>query len=122
MSAWRLPSSFTPQLLQNAASGGVRERAERDMVVGLSILHHTVQYNSRGDGMQWEASARCGSDPLNPDHPFDPFCLFLHQSRASSNPNGWKRIKRMPRIQRIAPSFAGVVSLTIGYWCWCFGN
>src|SRR5260221_11335221 len=45
----------TPELLQNAASGGVRERAERGIEVGLAILSHTVQYNSMGDGMQCEA-------------------------------------------------------------------
>jgi hypothetical protein len=42
-------------LLQNAASGGVRERAERGIEVGLAILNHTVQYSSMGDGMQREA-------------------------------------------------------------------
>jgi hypothetical protein len=42
-------------LLQNAASGGVRERAERGIEVGLAILNHTVQYNNMGDGMQREA-------------------------------------------------------------------
>ena len=36
----------TPQLLQNAASGGVRERAERGIEVGLVILSHTVQYTT----------------------------------------------------------------------------
>ena len=45
----------TPELLQNAASGGVRERAERGIEVGLARLNHTVQYNNMGDGMQWEA-------------------------------------------------------------------
>ena len=44
-----------PELLQNAASGGVRERAERGIEVGVEILNHTVQYNSMGDGTQWEA-------------------------------------------------------------------
>src|SRR5258708_4034550 len=34
----------TPELLQNAASGGVRERAERGIEVGVAILSHTVQY------------------------------------------------------------------------------
>src|SRR5262245_51434525 len=45
----------TPELLQNAASGGVRERAERGIEVGLAILNHTVQCTTWGDGMQWEA-------------------------------------------------------------------
>src|SRR5258707_11534767 len=34
----------TPEMLQNAASGGVRERAERGIEVGLAILYHMVQY------------------------------------------------------------------------------
>src|SRR6202795_3473965 len=32
-------SACTPELLQNAASGGVRDRAERDIEAGLAILH-----------------------------------------------------------------------------------
>jgi len=47
----------TPELLQNAASGGVRERAERGIEVGAAILNHTVQYNNIGDGMQWDAGS-----------------------------------------------------------------
>jgi hypothetical protein len=45
----------TPELLQNAASGGVRKRAERGVEVGLAILNHTVHYTTWIDGMQWEA-------------------------------------------------------------------
>src|SRR5262245_60334916 len=37
-------SVCTPELLQNAASGGVRERGERAIEAGLRILNHTVQY------------------------------------------------------------------------------
>ena len=44
-----------PELLQHAASGGVRERAERGIEVGLAILSHMVQYNNMRDDMQWEA-------------------------------------------------------------------
>src|SRR5580692_3536840 len=36
----------TPKLLQNAAAGGVRERAERGIEVGLAILSHMVQYTT----------------------------------------------------------------------------
>src|SRR5687768_17461309 len=36
----------TPELLQNAASGGVRQRAERGIEVGVAILSHTVQYTT----------------------------------------------------------------------------
>src|SRR5450432_3251152 len=45
----------TPELLQNAASGGVRERAERGIEVGLAILYHMVQYTTRVTALQWEA-------------------------------------------------------------------
>src|SRR5580693_4205880 len=38
----------TPELLQNAASGGVRERGERDIEAGLAILNHMVQYIPHG--------------------------------------------------------------------------
>ena len=50
----------TPELLQNAASGGVRERAEQGIEVGLAILNHSVQYTTWIDGMQWEAERALG--------------------------------------------------------------
>src|SRR5512141_1331546 len=34
----------TPELLQNAASGGIRERGERGVEAGPCILNHVVQY------------------------------------------------------------------------------
>src|SRR5215472_16498786 len=45
----------TRELLQNAASGGVRERAERGIEVGLAILYHMVQYSTWVTALQWEA-------------------------------------------------------------------
>ena len=39
-------SVCTPELLQNAAPGGVRERAERGIEAGLAILNHSVQYTT----------------------------------------------------------------------------
>src|SRR5215813_13680629 len=50
------------ELLQNAASGGVRERGERVIEAGLRILNHTVQYTQHGGGMQGEARAGCICD------------------------------------------------------------
>src|SRR3954454_11760808 len=50
-------SVCTPELLQNAASGGVRERGERGIEVGLGILNHVVQYMTRIGGMQGEAES-----------------------------------------------------------------
>src|SRR5579863_241053 len=38
----------TPELLQNAAPGGGRERGERGIEVGRHILNHVVQYIARG--------------------------------------------------------------------------
>src|SRR5579863_7902144 len=41
-------SVCTPELLQNAASGGVRERGERGIEAGSVILNHVVQYITHG--------------------------------------------------------------------------
>jgi len=44
------------ELLQNSASGGVRERGERGVETGPRILNHVVQYNNAPiGGMQGEA-------------------------------------------------------------------
>src|SRR5689334_13369356 len=48
-------SVCTPEVLQNAASGGVRERGERGIEAGPDILNHMVQYHTRMSGMQGEA-------------------------------------------------------------------
>src|SRR5262245_50330455 len=45
----------TPELLQNAAAGGVRERGERGIEVDPRILNHSVQYSARIGGVQGEA-------------------------------------------------------------------
>src|SRR5512132_3874751 len=44
----------TSQLLQNATSGGIRERGERGIEAGSQILNHLVQYSTLGGGMQGE--------------------------------------------------------------------
>jgi len=44
-----------PELLENAASGGICERGERGIEAGSSILNHTVQYMQKFRGMQVEA-------------------------------------------------------------------
>ena len=49
----------TPELLQNAASGGVRKRAKRGIEVGLAILNHTVQYTIWVTACNGRLSARC---------------------------------------------------------------
>src|SRR5262245_15347537 len=48
----------TSELLQNTASGGIRERGERVIEAGLRILNHTVQYIQTRGGMQGEAPRR----------------------------------------------------------------
>src|SRR5262249_42892991 len=45
----------TPELLENAASRGVRERGERGIETTFLILNHSVQYNARIGVMQGEA-------------------------------------------------------------------
>src|SRR6185503_1530809 len=51
-------SICTSELLQNAASGGVRERGERGIEAGCYILNHMVQYIARIDGCKGRLSAR----------------------------------------------------------------
>src|SRR6476659_4453912 len=46
----------TSQLLQDAASGGIRERGERGIEAGSRILNHQVQYRMHGDRLQGEAN------------------------------------------------------------------
>src|SRR5262245_39607532 len=54
----------TPELLQHAASGGVRERGEGGIEVGSRILNHTVQYirtdrwHARGAGDLIDSAVR----------------------------------------------------------------
>src|ERR1700730_7857994 len=53
-------SVCTPELLQNAASGGVRERGERGIEAGPGILNHMVQYVTHGlAACKARPSARC---------------------------------------------------------------
>src|SRR6202163_3376279 len=53
-------SVCTPELLQNAASGGVRERGERSIEAGSGILNHVVQYVTHGlAACKARPSARC---------------------------------------------------------------
>src|SRR5580698_1182936 len=60
----------TAELLQNAASGGVRERGERGIEAGPGILTHKVQYLTRGwaagKGSPW-MSAPKWSAPFGED-------------------------------------------------------
>src|SRR4029077_18296446 len=52
----------TSELLQNAASRGIRERGERVIEAGLRILNHTVQYTPQGAAIQGGPSPGCAFD------------------------------------------------------------
>src|ERR1700681_1878544 len=53
-------SVCTPELLQYAASGGVRERGERGIEAGPGILNHVVHYVTHGlAACKAGPSARC---------------------------------------------------------------
>ena len=55
-----------PELFQNAASGGIRERGERVIEAGLFILNHAVQYTAHGAALQGGPSAGCAFDRGRP--------------------------------------------------------
>jgi hypothetical protein len=50
------------ELLQNAASGGIRERGERVIKAGLPILNHMVQYTRYGAAVKGRPSPGCVFD------------------------------------------------------------
>src|SRR5215218_8524624 len=59
-------SVCTPELLQNAASGGVRERGERGVEACPKILNHMVQYLTHGlAACKGRPSARCVAGRLH---------------------------------------------------------
>src|SRR6476469_6732421 len=53
-------SVSTPELLQNATSGGVREGGEGGIELGTHILNHVVHYSASTGRFQWES---CGVSP-----------------------------------------------------------
>src|SRR5215468_2588023 len=51
----------TSELLQNAASGGIRERAERGIEAGPGILNHMVQYITHERRVQVDRAPQNGA-------------------------------------------------------------
>jgi hypothetical protein len=59
-------SVCTPELLQNAASGGIRQRGERGIEAGPGILNHVVQYITHAlAACKGRLSARCVAGPCD---------------------------------------------------------
>ena len=75
----------TPELLQNTASGGVRERGKRGIEAGSRILNHVVQYSIRIGGTQGEASTRLGfTDYFRVELAWAKFLNFRHTAHPTS--------------------------------------
>src|SRR6202790_2061394 len=78
-------SVCTPELLQNAASGGVRERGERGIEAGPGILNHLVQYITHGlAACKGRLSARCAAGRLH--YPIDLNSTQIRSTRRSPGP------------------------------------
>src|SRR5262249_36900710 len=80
-------SVCTSELLQNAAPGGVRERAERGIEAGTRILNHVVQYVTHG-------AAACKGRPS---------ARFVRCTRRSPNSPPFSRETAAEKAARSAP-------------------
>src|SRR5262249_8370877 len=95
----------TPELLQNAASGGVRERSERGIEAGLLILNHSVQYSAWIGGRQGQAE-RALPARLSPNRPVSRCRLdrlgdsrLLVRSRRRATSFCWGHEIRRPAVR-----------------------
>src|SRR5579864_7512235 len=103
-------SVCTPELLQNAASGGVRECRERGIEAGLEILNHVVRYLPHGlaacKGRPIAAALPAAVTPQNRPH-FDadsidwaiPGLEQLHENTALEVEGGNRRRSTRPRSE-----------------------
>src|SRR6185295_1090216 len=73
-------SVCSPELLQNAASGGIRERGERGIEADSGILNHVVQYITHGlAACKERLSARCVAGRLH--SPIELTSIQIRSSR-----------------------------------------
>src|SRR5688572_27357006 len=120
-------SVCTPELLQNAASRGVRERGERGIETGFQILNHVVQYITHGLAARkgtpsaraealcgWSGQLHVGCVPLEfgavaPDGVQDDGKLARYSNGgplpAGKDPGSFapSRQSRAPRGRRVVP-------------------
>src|SRR6187431_2186948 len=73
----------TPELLQNAAPGGVRERGERGIEAGPTILNHKVQYIHGLAACKGRQRARCVAGRL---HSKSTSSMQIRSTRRSPRP------------------------------------
>src|SRR5262249_19758364 len=100
----------TSELLQNAASGGNRERGERVIEAGLAILNHSVQYTQDGAAVKGGPPAGYVSDRTRPR---GLVCLLGNNRRADRARRSPEKSPEQPPW-RIWPS-AQVLDLK---WLW----
>src|SRR4026208_791326 len=83
----------TPELLQNAASGGVRERGERGVEAGPGILNHVVQYTrglapcKRGSAPSAGGASAMRGNPPAAAHPCRSKPISRRRGRLCARPS-----------------------------------
>src|ERR1700722_14670754 len=99
------------ELLQNAASGGVRERGEGGIEAGPGILNHVVQYGTRISGMQGEAGRAALRAAFTLDRPYffaaSPLPL-IEQEGLAMLPKAKAACFVIPHISPSPPFVSGV--------------
>lgn len=113
----------TPEPLQNATSGGVRERGERRIWAGSLKLNHSVQYRTRIGGAQGEAElglhspiqlhAQGRTEGRTKQAPWTGAYLLACHSSTISAETGPTEAPATPSASCIASSVTPLVSGTI---------